>query len=43
MTIAAMVGYLGTGLLYAWWVALPVGALLLILLLFSFGKNPDLV
>tara|TARA_B100001123_G_scaffold434677_1_gene561669 strand:+ start:3121 stop:5136 length:2016 start_codon:yes stop_codon:yes gene_type:complete len=41
MTLAAVVGYLGTSLLYSGWVALSLGALLMLAVLFLLGKNPD--
>jgi Na+/H+ antiporter NhaC len=43
MCLAAIVGYLGTSLFYEWWVALPLGALLIMAVLFVFGRNPDIL
>ena len=41
MAVAAGVGYLGTALLYPGWIGLILGLLLLVAILFGFGKNPD--
>ena len=42
MGVAALLGYLGTALLYPHWVGLGLGLGAILGILFTFGKNPDL-
>ena len=41
MGLASTLGYLGTALLYPWWVGLALGLLAIPAVLFAFGANPD--
>ena len=42
MGVAATIGYLGTSLLYPWWIGLGLGLAAVLGILFTLGKNPDL-